>query len=207
MNYNPKLIRDLVTEGPWADPYEWSYFSTIAASEWRLAKTLAKRVTDYLSGTKYAEFIRSCGPVEKAGEFLVKGYLDYYCDQPYDVDFTETDPYRPGFSIAGIKVDVHTRMLKFAKQAHDCGAMGASLNVDRFLVMVPELGLTRGAEVYVFCGFDVDTRAGLVFGWTPASVIAQIPLSSDSKHSAKCLKVTDLYTISSLLPYTKSLAV
>jgi len=200
----PLRIKDAFKVGAWTDPMEWAYFCSLPGREWRRARALAKRSTELLCNTQYADFIRSCGPVEKAGEFIFKNFLDYYCDAPYDIEFTSGNPYSPGFKVLETKIDVHTRMLKFAKQAKEFGAMGTCLNIEKFSVMVPELGLVRSADIYVFCGFDVDTKNGFIFGWTTAEKLAGIELSTDSKHLAKCIKLTDLYPIGDLLPYIKS---
>lgn len=201
---NLPTISEAFQVGPWTDPVDWAYFCTVSGSDWKRAKLLAKKYTELLADTKYSEFIRSCGPVERAGESILQKFFDYYCELKNSAELNLSDPYRPAFTVCGKTIDVHTRMLKFRRQANAFGPMGTCLNVDKFLVMVPELGLIRSADIYAFCGFDIDSKDGFFFGWTTAERLAAVPLSVKSKHKSKCLMLTDLYPAGELITYITS---
>jgi len=181
-----------------ANPLEFCYFTTLTDDVWRRAKALAKRATDTLVGGMHHDYMRSHGPVEKAGEFVFKGFLDYYCRAPYDVNFTDGDQFVPGFSIAGTTVDVHTRMFKRSTGGTENYPL---INTRKFLLMVPELGLARRPDIYMFCGYNVENRYGYAFGWATAEEIAELPLANDLRHKAKCLSLYKIHPMHTLLGY------
>jgi hypothetical protein len=186
------------------DPLDFSYFATLEEDEWGRSKSLARRATAALAGGPYSEYIKSHGPVEKAGEFLFKGFLEYYCWASYDVNsafgtrMNQVDMFVPGFGVSGRSIDVHTRMLRRGQDPPSCYPL---VNTRRFQLMVPEIGLSRRADVYVFCGFDVDSRFGCAFGWISADELADVPVSDSLRYRAKCINVYDAHPISTLLEY------
>lgn len=173
------------------DPTEFAYFIRLSEDQWKRAKSLAKQAISYLSDTPYFDYIASYAPVEKAGECIMKSFLDYHCTTSYDCAFSDGDQFIASFNIAGIAVDVHTRMLR---------TTGSRINTNRFLLMVPELGLARRADVYVFCGYNVISRDGFAFGWATAPEIGSRPISTELRYQAKCIPLNSAHPMTTLLP-------
>lgn len=178
------------------DPLDFAYFTTLTADQWGRAKSLAKRTTGKLIDSPYYDYMRSHGPVEKAGEFVFKSFLDYYCRQPYDVFFTDGNIYDPGFAVGNVTIDVHTRMLKRSTQNQN-----TTLNVNKFLLMVPEMGLARRADIYLFCGYSTETQDGYGFGWVTAEELATVELNTNIRHKAKCVSLHEVHPLNTLLNY------
>lgn len=191
-------MKDQLGSSMWIDPLDWCYYSNITRKEWRKSKLLAKRLTETLATSSYLDFVRSYGPVEKAGEYVFKNYLDYYCGLSYDVNFAEQDPYVPGFGIGSKTINVHTRMLKLGEQACQYGPFGRLINTTNFLLMVPEFGLMRKADIYVFCGFDVYGLEGYTFGWLSAQELGNIEMRQDVKFPAKCVLIPEVHPMKTL---------
>lgn len=172
------------------DPLEFAYFTDLSRETWFRAKFLSKRSIEALQGTPYLSYMQSHGPVEKAGEFILKAFLDENCSLAYDVNFTQGDQFLPSFSIGGITVDCHTRMIK-----------EGLLDTTKLLPMVPELGLLRRAAIYAFCGFNVTNSTGYALGWLTSDEVARIPVSSNLSHKAKCSNLYALHPMHTLLEF------
>lgn len=194
----PTLAADL-GDSLWVDPLDFGYMAKLTKREWRHAKLLAKQSMDSVAGTGVSDYMRSYGPVEKAGEYIVNRFLNYYCTVPYDTDFFSCDPQIPSFSVAGLTIDVHTRMLKLDAQARKFGKDGRLINLSNFLLMVPEVMLTRRADIYIFCGFDVESLEGYAFGWVTSERLAAVDVTTDVKHPAKCFLIPQIYPMQHLL--------
>lgn len=159
------------------------------------AARVARKDAEFFRGTGYASYAYNCGPVEKAGEQVVRRFFDYF-----SIRYTKNgDPYLPPFIVSGLNIDVHTRALKFKEQYDHYGLTGGNLNIERFPGIVPELGLLRSADIYVFCGFDVCSYEGFLFGWTDSGTLAEVELSTGCKYPAKFVKLSKLYSPHSLL--------
>lgn len=183
------------------DPLDFAYFTRLSQDQWKRAKSLDKSVNNSLIGSPYADYMKSHSPVEKAGEIVFKSFLDYYCRMPYDCSIVHGSNFEPAFNVSGTTIDVHTRMLK----NNGAGPGYVTLNAGKFLLMVPEIGLARRADIYVFCGFSADSRDGYAFGWSTAEEIAGVSISEELKHKAKCVSMYDIHPLNTLLGYIESL--
>lgn len=198
-------LNEYMEESNMVDPMEWSYYTKLTSTQWAKAKAMARRLTQGLVGTPHLEYIKNCGPVEKAGEIVIGQFLDYYLDARFSDDFVHLDPFSCSFAVNGKRLDVHTRMLKFSHPVLPPAPIPppppSKVHKKKFLVMVPELGLERKADVYVYCGFDVFSRDGYGFGWLPASELNDVAISADYKHPAKCLPISQIYPMWELVNY------
>ena len=64
--------------------------------------------------------------------------------------------------------------------------------------MVPELGLVRDADIYMFCGFDVTNRDGFIFGWSTKEDVEQAHLDMELQVPAKCMPIPNLRPLTDL---------
>jgi hypothetical protein len=180
------------------DPLDFAYFTALPNDQWRYAKSLAERATRALSGSQYEDYMKSHGPVEKAGELVVKSFFDYYLPKRCCDDFLHANPYVPSFAVDGVTIDVHTRMLKPPAEHPGYYPM---LHTRKFLLMVPEIGLSRRADIYVFCGYDIRAHDGYAYGWLSSEELGEVPITTQLKHKAKCVSVYRSHPMHTLIDY------
>lgn len=180
------------------DPLDFAYYEQLPLSMWKQAKTLVKKCSASLAGTHYHSFMQSFGPVEKVGELFFRSYVENNMCCPYTTSIETDAPMNPGFVINDVTVDVHTRMLITDKCSVTYTFM---LSSHRFQPMVPQLGIARNADLYVFGGYNVANRDAYLFGWATADEVDDIPMNINLKHPAKQMNMNKLHPMHTLKAY------
>lgn len=189
------LVADVAaTPSVLINPMEFSYFTQLSPDDWKKAKHHASKLIQKNQESIYSAWLNNYATIEKAGEMLVNKYFAYYHRPDYARN-RHYDPLKCAFVFNGKQVSVHTRMLR---TLDNVTADGLRINTRKFFPMVPEVGLLRNADIYMFCGFDVVNRDGFVFGWSSGSDIAILPIDYELQVPAKCVPIPNLRPLKDL---------
>lgn len=177
------------------NPLDFAYYEQLPLSTWKQAKSLAKKCASSLIGTPYAEYMQSFGPVEKIGELFFRSYVTSSLGCPYTTSVESGEVMNPGFCINDVTIDVHTRMLVTDRCDVTYTFM---LSTHRFQPMVPQIGLARSADVYVFGGYNVANRDAYLFGWSTAEEVNDVQMNYNLKYPAKAMSINLLHPMHTL---------
>lgn len=184
-------IKELIKQpGVMLNPEQIGYQIDLTDADWKEAKRRSKASIVALHGTPYESYMKTHGPVEHAGEIAFEKVLKLSCRKSYDI--LDDGVYCPRFAIEGETISTHTRMLKASWN-------GIYINANKFFFMVPELGILRNPNIFVFCGFDPSSLTAFVLGWAGKDLIEKLPLDTSISFPAKKISVFNANTITSLI--------
>ena len=191
------------------DLLDFSYFTKLTTEQWRYSKAAIPRYLKTLGDTNYAGYMKTHGPVEKAGEHVAKSFLDYHCGDtadictrlyPYSNDCDS--PYEPSFRANGQGIGISTRMVRPISPHQP-----TAINVVKFRLMIPDIQEKILPKAYIFCGFNVKTLEGYCLGWlTSDEVMSVTPVERpNSTYKLRSFVLQTLHTMHTFRKYITSL--
>jgi hypothetical protein len=199
-------IREIISRVK-LDPMELCYYRLFSHRNWRRASYLAAEVARASSGAKTKYFSRHAGTVGKAGEMIFESFLQDTCELGWDplYDIIQSSGGDDcDFLIEGMKIDVKTRTLRVADPEAKYGYYDRSIHINRFPMIVSEEDAAKRQDVYVCCGYNIESREGYVLGWATHEEVVAAEMDYTLRYPSKCIALGDLHPTHYLLGYIAS---
>lgn len=184
----------------WIDPFERCFWVTVDAATWELARNLADRISAVSRGRKTRAVSEISATIGKLGELVFDRYCELALDglpwESYSRIVRPDSGDECDLRIAGLKVDVKSRRIYSDQRL--------SYNFD---LLVPVEDAPRPMDLYVGCGYCLETRRAYVFGWIEGEAARRHPVDPSIRDPAHAIPLRDLHPLETLEPHLRSLAV